>query len=135
MAKTKEFKYGARKLPEFVIGGTRFTVDARIYEFRETESPWNSISMNDFGEDEPTVILFDTEKKNIFDGSPGNRPEHVKMITVPPLKELDPIGLARHYNLANETFIPKEKREKILSEQLIGIQQNKRTNKKGKGIK
>lgn len=135
MAEQKEFKYGARKLPEYVIGGTLFTVDARIYEFRETAAPWNSKSMHDFGEDDPTVILFDKEKKNVYEGSAGDRPNHVEMITIPPIIELDPIGLARHYNLANETFIPKEKREKILSEQLIGIQQNKRTIKKGKGIK
>src|SRR6202000_2598144 len=135
MAEQKEFKYGSRKLPEYVIGGTLFTVDARIYEFRETAALWNSISMNGFGENHPTVILFDKKKKNVYEGSPANRPKHVEMITVPPIIELDPIGLARHYNLANETFIPKEKREKILSEQLIGIQQNKRTIKKGKGIK
>lgn len=137
MAEIKQFKYGARKLPEYVIGGTLFTVDARIYEFRETEAPWNSIPMKDFWEDEPTVIPFDREKKNIYDGGTkaGERPEHVEMVTVPPITELDPIGLARHYNLADETFIPKEKREKILSEQLIGIQQSQRKIKKGRGMR
>lgn len=136
MADQKQFKYGARKLPEYVMGGVLFTVDARIYEFRETEAPWNSISMKDFWEDNPTVIPFDKGKKNIYDGKlrAGEHPENVEMVTVPPITELDPIGLARHYNLADETFIPREKRKKILSEQLIGMQQNTRSQKKGKGI-
>ncbi|MCR8557280.1 hypothetical protein KXD93_06490 [Mucilaginibacter sp. BJC16-A38] len=137
MADHKTSKSMARKLPEYVIGGTLFTVDARIYEFRETAAPWNIISMKDFWEDDSTVIPFDKEKKNIYDGNikAGERPENVEIVTVPPIIELDPIGLARHYNLADGTFIPKENREKTLSEQLIGLQQNTRTRKNGRGVK
>lgn len=103
----------ARKLPEFVIGGTLFTVDARIGEFRETAAPWNSISMEDFWEDAPTNILFDKELKKIYDGVVGAayRPGHVEMITIPPIKELDPIGLARHHQLPDESFLPKDKKK------------------------
>lgn len=136
MADHKTSKSMARKLPEYVISGTLFTVDARIYEFRETAAPWNSISMKDFWEDEPTVIPFDKGKKNIYGGKlrAGEHPENVEMVTVPPITELDTIGLARYYNRADETFIPKEKQKEILSEQLIGMQQNTRSQKKGKGI-
>lgn len=127
----------ARKLPEYQIAGTLFTVDARIYEFRETAEPWNKISMEDFWEETPTHILFDKQNKNIYTGAThvSDRPSHVEIVVVPPLTELDPIGLARHYNMADETFIPKEKRAQILAEQLIGLPQNTRQSKKGKGIK
>lgn len=127
----------ARKLPEYQIAGTLFTVDARIYEFRETAEPWNKISMDDFWEETPTHILFDKQNKNIYTGAThvSDRPAHVEIVVVPPLTELDPIGLARHYNMADETFIPKERRAQILAEQLIGLQQNTRQSKKGKGIK
>lgn len=126
----------ARKLPEYTLAGTLFTVDARIYEFRETAQPWNKISMDDFWEETPTHILFDTQAKNIYTGAMhiSDRPAHVQIVIVPPIMELDPIGLARHYNMADETFIPKEKRQEIRSEQLIGLQQNERKHRKGKGI-
>ena len=127
----------ARKLPEYTIAGTLFTVDGRIYEFRETAAPWNQISMDNFWEDEPTHILFDTQTNNIYTGaaSIADRPAHVELVVIPPLMELDPVGLARRYNVADETFIPKEKREQVLSAQLIGLQQNARKHQKRKGIK
>jgi len=117
MEKHKQSKNMARKLPEYTICGMLFTVDARISAFGETAAPWNQISMDNFWEDEPAVIPFDKEKK-----------------TVPPPTVLDPIGLARHYNQVDETFIAKEKREKILSEQLTGLQSNSRARKNKKGI-
>jgi hypothetical protein len=127
----------ARKLPECKIGETLFTVDARIYEFRETAEPWNKIPMDDFWEETPTHILFDTKAKNIYTGAMhiSDRPAHVKIIIVPALTELDPIGLARHYNMADDAFIPKEKKAQVLSEQLIGLQHNDKVHKKGKGIR
>jgi len=133
----KNSKNMARKLPEYTIAGTLFTVDGRIYEFRETAAPWNQISMDNFWEDEPTHILFDKQTNNIYTGaaSIADRPAHVELVVIPPLMELDPVGLARRYNVADETFIPKEKREQVLSAQLIGLQQNARKHQKRKGIK
>lgn len=127
----------ARKLPEFTIAGTPFTVDGRIYEFRETAAPWNQISMDNFWENEPTHILFDKRTNNIFTGSEStaDRSGHVELVVVPPLMELDPVGLARRYNVPDETYIPKHKRAQVLAEQLIGLQQNTRKHQKGKGIK
>ncbi|MET3501321.1 hypothetical protein ABIC45_002933 [Mucilaginibacter rubeus] len=127
----------ARKLPEFTIAGTLYTVDARIYEFRETAEPWNRISMDDFWEESPTHILFDRQAKNIYTGAMhiSDRPAHVEIVVVPPLIELDPVGLARRYNLADDALIPQEKRAKILADQLIGLQQNTRQTKKGKEIR
>jgi hypothetical protein len=127
----------ARKLPEYTIAGTLFTVDGRIYEFRETAAPWNQMSMDNFWEDEPTYILFDKQTNNIYTGAAAiaDRPAHVELVVVPPLMELDPVGLARHYNMPDETFIPKEKRAQVLAEQLIGLQQNERKHQKGRGIK
>ena len=126
----------ARKLPEYSIGGTLFTVDARIYEFRETDAPWNQISMDHFWENESTHILFDKQTNNIYNGDAGsNRQDHVELVVVPPLMELDPVGLARRYNVPDETYIPKHKRKEILAEQMIGLQQNQRKHKKERGIK
>jgi hypothetical protein len=133
----RNLKNMARKLPEYTIAGTLFTVDGRIYEFRKTAAPWNKISMDDFWEEAPTHILFDKQTNNIYTGggSIADRPAHVELVVIPPIMELDPIGLARHYNLADEIFIPKGKRAQILSEQLIGLQQNAYKSKKGRGIK
>lgn len=133
----RDSKNMARKLPKYTIGGTLFTVDGRIYEFRETAAPWNQISMEDFGENEPTHILFDKETNNIYSGtaSLSIRPDTVELVVVPPLMELDPVGLARRYNVPDETYIPKHKRKQVLAEQMIGLQQDERKHKKGKGIK
>jgi hypothetical protein len=125
----------ARKLPEYTIAGTLFTVDGRIYEFRETAAPWNQISMDHFWENEPTHILFDKRTNNIYSGDARERPDHVELVVVPPLMELDPVGLARRYNVPDETYIPKHKRKEVLAKQMIGLQQNQRKNKKGRGIK
>jgi hypothetical protein len=133
----RNLKNMARKLPEYTIGGTLFTVDGRIYEFRETAAPWNQISMDNFWENEPTHILFDKQTNNIYNGteSLSNKPDTVELIIVPPLMELDPVGLARRYNVPDETYIPKHKRKQVLGEQMIGLQQNERKHKNGKGIK
>lgn len=135
MEKHKKSKDMSRKLPEYVIGGTLFTVDARIYKFRETAEPWNSISMDDFWEESPTNILFDKETKKIYEGnvSAADRPAHVEMIKVPPIMELDPIGLARHYQMADDAFMPKKPAVQQ-EQQLKAIQQNQRKHKKGRGI-
>ena len=127
----------ARKLPEYIIAGTRFTVDGRIYEFRETAAPWNQISMDHFGENDPTHILFDKQTNNIYNESANaaKSRDHVELVVIPPLMELDPVGLARRYNVPDDTYIPKHKRKQVLAEQLIGLQQNVRKRPKGKGIK
>jgi hypothetical protein len=126
----------SRKLPEFTIGGTVFTVDARIYEFREREAPWNRISMDDFLEDAPTHILFDKQAKKIYEGraSGAERPAHVEMIKIPPIVELDPVGLARHYNLEDDVF-KKTIVVKLTTPVLEVLEQNSRKHKKGRGIK
>jgi hypothetical protein len=126
----------SRKLPEFTIGGTVFTVDARIYEFREKEAPWNKISMDDFLEDAPTNILFDKQAKKIYEGSisGADRPAHVEMTKIPPIIELDPVGLARHYNLEDDVF-----KKTIVVKRTIpyreGLEQNSRKHKKGRRVK
>ena len=130
-----ELKDMSRKLPEFTIGGTVFTVDARIYEFREKEEPWNKIPMDDFLEDAPTNILFDTQAKKIYEGSTSVnvRPAHVEMIKIPPLVELDPVGLARHYNLDDDVF-KKTVVVKLTTPYLEGLEQNKRSRGKKSSI-
>jgi hypothetical protein len=132
----KNSKDMSRKLPEYTICGTLFTVDARIYEFRETAAPWNKILMDDFWEESQTHILFDRRTKNIYDGHlvKENRPVHVEPVIVPAITELDPVGLALHYNLPDEVFIPKSKAVKLQEVAPAALQQNARKRQKGRGI-
>jgi hypothetical protein len=111
-------------------------VDARIYEFREKEAPWNKISMDDFLEDASTNILFDKQTKKIYEGraSGAERPTHVEMIKIPPIVELDPIGLARHYNLEDDVF-KKTIVVKLTTPVLEVLEPNSRKHKKRRGIK
>ncbi|HEY9490231.1 MAG TPA: hypothetical protein VIQ51_17965, partial [Chryseosolibacter sp.] len=56
----------------------------------------------------------------------ADRPSYVEMIKIPPIIELDPIGLARHYNMADDAFIPKVKLLETEGK-LAGLEQNKRS--------
>ena len=101
----------ARALPIFRIGGTDFFVDIRLDEFRQVDASWNRISMDEIGEtaDGLTELVFDSQTRNIYEGiiDPDNIPGHVKLVIIPPLKELDPIGLARKFGLPDNTYLTK----------------------------
>ncbi|RKR80688.1 hypothetical protein BDD43_0820 [Mucilaginibacter gracilis] len=102
----------ARKLPVFTIEGTDFYVDTRLNEFREVDAPWNRISMYELSEGEGGLsgLVYDTLKKNVYEEiiDPDNIPPHVRLVIVPPLKELDPVGLARAYGLPDNEFTHKK---------------------------
>ena len=112
----------ARLLPVFQIEGTEFLVDIRLNEFRQKDAPWNRISMDELREStvsEVTALVYDTDTKNIYEGivDPDNIPAHVKLVIVPSLMELDPVGLARKYGLADDAFTKKQAVEKAAPEQ------------------
>ncbi len=101
-----------RKLPVYKMGGTDFYVDIRCNEFREHDAPWNRISFDEMwaSVDESTEIAFDRNTRNLYDGiiDASNVPPNVTLVLVPPLKELDPVGVARKFNLPDDTFIKKD---------------------------
>lgn len=101
-----------RELPILEIEGTAFHVDIKAMELRQAEDPFNRISIGDVAEESGfKVLLYDPQTKNIypFDDKKG-LPPNVKIVIVPPLKDLDPIGLARrqgysdHYYLGNKNL-------------------------------
>ena len=52
-------------------------------------------------------FFFDTITKNVFTGDtkmPDGIPDHVRIILLPPLKEIDPIGLARQHGLRDDYY-------------------------------
>ena len=126
----------SRKLPEFIIGETVFTVDARKHEFREKKAPWNKIPIGDFLEDAPTTILFDKQLQNDRNHllSGDERSAHVELITVPPIVELDPIGLGRHYHLDDDVF-KKTVVVNLKTPYREQLAQNTQKHRKGRGIK
>jgi hypothetical protein len=100
-----------RKLPIFNMSGTDFYVDIRCNEFREHDAPWNRISLDEMwaSVDEGTEIAFDRNTKNLYDGiiEADKIPSHVTLVLIPPLKELDPVGVARKLNLPDNWFLKK----------------------------
>lgn len=101
-----------RELPILDIEGTAFLVDIKAMELRQAEDPFNRISIGDVAEESGfKVLLYDPHTKNIYPFDDKNGlPPNVKIVIVPPLKDLDPIGLARrqgysdHYYLGNKNL-------------------------------
>jgi hypothetical protein len=96
-----------RQLPVFEIAGTDFIVDIQRHEFRQADNPHNRIIMNGVKEEMGfSHFLYDTQTRNIHLGNPAGEqiPEHVRLIIVPPLKDLDPVGLARRQGLPDQYY-------------------------------
>nr|WP_157535927.1 hypothetical protein [Mucilaginibacter sp. L294] len=94
-----------RLLPEIDIAGTLFHVDIVKLEFREVGNPLNRMPIIGAKEEMGfSHFFFDTHAKNLFAGKEDMKigiPDHVRIILLPPLKELDPIGLARQQGLTD----------------------------------
>jgi hypothetical protein len=105
-----------RKLPIFKMAGTDFFVDTRLNEFREVDAPWNRISMDEIREDPDgtTGLLFNIHTKSVYNGpaEPGHLPKGVQLVIIPPLTELDPVGLARRYGMDDDSFTDAGKQKK-----------------------
>lgn len=106
-AKGKENDEG-RELPVFKIGGTDFIVDLKKHEFRQADNPYNRITIGNVKEEMGfSHFLYDSRTKNIYLGDDRNGdkiPDHVSIILVPALKDLDPVGLARRHGLLDEFY-------------------------------
>ena len=66
--------------------------------------------------------------------TPFRLPPATEMIKIPPIVELDPVGLARHYNLADNVF-KKNIVVKLTTPVLEVLEQNSRKYQKGRRIK
>ncbi|HWV72861.1 MAG TPA: hypothetical protein VN040_14130 [Pseudosphingobacterium sp.] len=94
-----------RELPLFEMEGTDFIVDIARHEFRQVGHEHNRISMGkveeEFGFD---FIYYDTRSKNHYLGSTHELPSYVSVIFIPPIKILDPVGLARRHGFADDYY-------------------------------
>lgn len=96
-----------RVLPTLEIEGTLFLVDLKKLELRQVDDPFNRISIGDVGEESGfKVMLYDLRTRNIypFANSGEDLPSTVKIVIVPPLKDLDPVGLARRQGYSDQYF-------------------------------
>jgi hypothetical protein len=92
------------ELPHIDIAGTDFTVDWRLREIRETAVPWKHISFKDMDMSDDGlnyVFFYDTGEHNIFDFNETvtQMPENVIIAEIPNEYGLDPVALAREYEL------------------------------------
>ena len=113
--KEDDNKSMVHELPTIKFGNNDFTVDVRLEEFREIKAPWNRISMDDLYDDGSSYkFLYDQNTNNIYTGQAdiNSLPDHVKLINVPPLTELDPVGMARVMGLNDTAFSKKPEDEK-----------------------
>ena len=86
----------ARTLPKIQIEGTDFWVDIAKHELREVSDPYNRFTMGDVKEEMGfSHFLYDTKTKNLYlHQDIADVPEHVRIVLLPPLKDIDPVGLA-----------------------------------------
>jgi len=112
-----------RELPQVNIYGTMFLIDIARHEFRQVDHPENRFTMGDIPEEMGfTHFLYDTETKNRFAGKweQGKPiPDQVRIILVPPMKDLDPDGLAIKQGLPpwKEAHKPEQVKELATLEQ------------------
>ncbi|MBT2561301.1 hypothetical protein J7E50_10710 [Pedobacter sp. ISL-68] len=113
-------------LPTVDISGVQFYADIIKHEFRQVSNPSNRISMGGIKEQFGfSHFLFDRRTKNIYTGDPkGNIPEHVDIILVPPVKDIDPVGLARRYGYREDHFTALRNRGDLVLTSLRKVVKN-----------
>ena len=108
-----------RQLPIVNIEGTPFLVDVEKSELRQADSPANTISFHDMG-DEGTHYTFnyDRAKRGL---PPLSKPpsEDIVGINIPQMVSLDPEGMARKYGLTVEELRGKNDFDIIVDQQLL----------------
>ncbi len=108
-----------RELPQVDFAGTLFYVDIKNHEFRQVDNPYNRITLGNVSEQGMfTHFLYDTETKNRYTGNGNNVPDYVRIVLVPPLSDLDPVGLAKRQGLPlNPEWKQRERLNHIAAEQ------------------
>jgi hypothetical protein len=96
-----------RELPEIDIAGTLFIADIEKLELREAANPHNRMPMPGVKEEMGfSHFLYDTRAKNLYTGPvdiPTGIPDHVRIVLLPPLKDIDPVGLAKRYGITESS--------------------------------
>lgn len=91
------------ELPHIDLLGTDFTVDVRLGELRETAEPWKRIGLRDLDvspDGESMRFLYDTVTHERVDVN-GVLPEQVVLLEIPHEVMLDPVAVAREYELGD----------------------------------
>jgi hypothetical protein len=125
-----------RLLPEMKIGNTLFTIDIEQLEFRQVDNPTNRMPIIGAKEEMGfSHFFFDTQTKNLYAGetkTSNSIPDHVIIVLLPPLKDLDPVGLARKQGFAEDIY----NNRRAVKPELIVIEKIKQTedmNRKPRG--
>lgn len=121
-----------RELPQVDIAGTLFYSDIARHEFRQVDNAANRITMGDIKEEMGfSHFLYDTRTKNLYLEAIGKLdaiPEYVRIIIVPPLKDIDPEGLAKRQGYP---YKEERKRQPL---QLAALESQRRKPAKRKGV-
>lgn len=110
---------GGRMLPIWSMAGTEFFLDIRMNEFRERNDFSNRISLDSLHhEDGGMALYFDKTLKTIVLGEIDfrNLPDHIELVAIPPLSDLDPVGAAREYGADLDILLDEHGKGKSLEE-------------------
>lgn len=107
------------KLPHIDLDGTDFTIDWRLRELRETESPWNKLDFNtmDMSESgDEYFCLYNTADHTHyqFDDAITSLPENIILLEIPYEIKLDPVAVAREYAIDVRQFVMQNPIQKDL---------------------
>ncbi|UZJ63944.1 hypothetical protein OKW96_16240 [Sphingobacterium sp. KU25419] len=134
MRKKEKPELETRELPLFQIGGTDFFVDIQRHQLREKDNPHNRITLGNVKEEYGfSFFYYDTLTKNRYNGGTAELPERVMLIIMPPLKELDPIGLARKHGLRDNHY--ENSRDKRTAESLPQLRKSNANKQISKRLK
>jgi len=106
--RTEAVQRPERLLPEINIAGTLFVADIQKMEFREAGNPQNRMPIIGAKEEMGfSHFFFDKNTKNHYTGEvtmPDGIPSHVTIVLLQPLKEIDPVGLARMHGFRDDYY-------------------------------
>jgi len=100
----------AGRLPHIDINGSDFTIDLRLQELRETESPWNRLDISELEtsmEVDCLLFFYDTKQHRIYelDDDLTELPENVVLVELPDELTLDPVAAARSVGYSDDRFL------------------------------
>jgi hypothetical protein len=117
--------------PEYMIGGMLFSYRKALDVFVEHDVPSNKIMMAKIWEDNTwTQFFFDSRTRNIYTGGfpDGKRPAHVQLVILPSLHYCERLGIHIKDHHEKQAEIKNERQRSL------GLTQNQRKHKKGRGI-
>lgn len=98
-------------LPHIDLAGTDFTIDWCLKELRETDEPWNRISLKDMDmsdSGEEYLCFYNTDTHELFEPDEDlfEMPENVVVLEIPYEVKLDPVAVAREYGIGETDLLP-----------------------------